>query len=85
MILNVSISQHAEEQLRVKAAFAGVDLATYVSRVVEVLAKSSTSDEAFALLRDEFDRSGMSEEQLVGLLEEVKHKHRVEKRARKAS
>jgi hypothetical protein len=41
-------------------------------------------EEILAPLRREFDESGMSEEELVGFLTEVRDEVRREKRARKA-
>ena len=51
---------------------------------METLERAATRpslDEVLAPLRDEFDRSGMSEEELTDFLEDAKHEARAERRA----
>ena len=85
MVLSLSISAEAEAKLREKAVAAGVDLATYASKTLERVASRPSLEEVLKPLRDEFNESGMSEEQLTEFLEEAKHDSRAERRARRAS
>ena len=85
MVLSIPISAEAEAKLKAKAQAAGVDIATYAAKTLERVALRPSLDEVLAPLRESFKRSGMTEDQLVELLEEVKHESRAERRARKAS
>ncbi|MGD1276118.1 MAG: hypothetical protein ABR964_02700 [Tepidisphaeraceae bacterium] len=85
MVLSLSISAEAEARLKAKAAAAGVDLESYVSTTLERFASRPSLDEVLRPLKEEFDESGMSEEQLTEFLEGVKHEARAERRARRAS
>jgi hypothetical protein len=68
--------------LKAKAAEAGVDVQAFVAIMLERAALRPTLDEALAPLRAEFDESGMSEDELVTLLESAKHEMRAERRGR---
>jgi hypothetical protein len=85
MVLSLSISPETEAKLKAKAAVAGVDLATYAAKTLERLAERPSIDDVLAPLRAEFERSGMSEEELTQLLEQTKHQSRAEQHSRKAS
>ena len=85
MVLSLSISPEAEAKLKAKAAAAGVDLNTFASKSLERIATRPSLDEVLAPLRAEFDQSGMTEEELVNLLEQTKHEVRAEEQSRKAS
>jgi pyruvate/oxaloacetate carboxyltransferase len=85
MTLTLAISAEAEAKLIAKAAAAGVDVATFAARTLERAACKPTLEEVLAPLRGEFERSGMSEEELTELLETAKHEARAERRARRAS
>ena len=76
MVLSLSISAEAEARLKAKAAAAGVDLESYVSTTLERFASRPSLDEVLRPLREEFDESGMSEEELTEFLEGVKHEAR---------
>jgi hypothetical protein len=82
VVLNLSISAEAEAKLKVKAAMAGIDVATFASRTLERFASRPTLEEVLRPLRDEFDKSGMTEDELAEFLEQVKHEARAERRAR---
>ena len=82
MTLTVTISTEAEAKLNAKAAAAGVDVATFAANTLERVASKPTLDEVLAPLRDEFDRSGMTEDELTDLLEQAKHEARAERHAR---
>ena len=85
MVLSLSISAGAEAKLKAKAAAAGVDVETFASRTLERFANRPSLDEMLKPLREEFDRSGMSEKELTDFLEEVKHEARAEQHTRRAS
>jgi hypothetical protein len=85
MVLNLSISADAEAKLQAKAAVAGVDIATFASRTLERFASRPSLDEVLVPLREEFEKSGMTEEELTQFLEQVKHEARAEQSARRAS
>lgn len=79
MVLNIPVSVEVENKLKAKAAVAGVDVQAFVAIMLERAALRPTLDEALAALRAEFDGSGMSEDELVNLLESAKHEMRVRK------
>lgn len=86
MVLSIPISQEAQAKLLAKAAAAGVDVAAYVAALVEQAAKAPLSlQEISGPVADDFARSGMTDDELGDLLEEVKHEMRAEKRSRRAS
>jgi pyruvate/oxaloacetate carboxyltransferase len=85
MTLTVSISAEAEAKLIAKAAAAGVDVTTFAAQTLERAASKPTLEEILAPLRSEFERSGMTEDELTQLLEQAKHEARAERRARQAS
>jgi hypothetical protein len=85
MVLHVPISAEAEARLHAKAAAAGLDAETFAARALEQVLTRPTLEEILGPLREEFDASGMSEEELVELLETAKHEMRAERRARTAS
>jgi hypothetical protein len=85
MVVSVSISPEAESKLKSKAVSAGVDVETYVSRVVERLASSPASVEAISgSVAEDFARSGMTEDELAEFLEVEKHAMRAERRQKRA-
>ena len=85
MVLSFSISPESEARLKARAAEAGVDIETFAARALERIAAKPTLDETLAPLRSQFETSGMSEDELTELLEQVKHEDRAERRARQAS
>jgi hypothetical protein len=85
MVLSVTISNDAEAKLRAKAAAAGVDVATYAARQLELMAAAPRSlREVSGPVAEAFTRSGASEEELSDLLEAEKHAMRRERRERSA-
>jgi hypothetical protein len=82
MTLAISLSAQAAEMLRAKAAAAGVDVATYAARELErSLAPARSLSEISGPAFDEFQKSGMTDDQLGDLLEDAKHAMRAERRA----
>ena len=84
MTLTLNLAERDAQRLAEKAQAAGVDVQTYVERIVRAAATSPPLDEALRPVRDAFHASGMSEDQLGELLEEAKHEMRRERRARQA-
>jgi hypothetical protein len=85
MVLSLSISPEAEATLKVKAAAAGVDVETYATRRLELMASPPRSlREISGPIADEFARSGMSEDELSDFLEAEKHAMRAERREKRA-
>jgi pyruvate carboxylase len=76
MTISVSISKEAEAKLMAKAAAAGVDVAAYASQALERVVSRPTLDEVLEPLRAEFDQSGMTDDELSGMLEAAKHEAR---------
>ncbi len=85
MVLSIPISPDIEAKLKIKAASAGVDIETFAAKTLERVASRPALDELLAPLRAEFESSGMSENELVDLLESAKHEMRAEQRARQSS
>ncbi len=82
MTLTLPISHEVEARLAAKARAAGVDVATYITAVVEENAKAPMSiKEISGTTAEAFKASGMTEDELGDLLEEEKHAMRAERRA----
>jgi hypothetical protein len=85
MVLSVTISSETEAKLRAKAAAAGVDVATYAARQLELLAKRPKSlHEISGPIGEAFSQSGMSEDELTEFLETEKHAMRDERQEKSA-
>jgi hypothetical protein len=81
MVLSLSISGEADAKLRGKAAAAGVDVATYAARQLELLmARPKSLRETTGPIGEAFSQCGLSEDELSGFLEEEKHAMRAERR-----
>lgn len=81
MVLSVPISAEAEARLKEKADLAGVDIATYASRQLELITRQPRSlREISGPIAEAFKESGMTEDKLGDLLEEEKHAMRAAKR-----
>lgn len=85
MTLSISISPEAEAALKAKASAAGVDVETYAARQLELMASPPRSVRAISgPIAEAFARSGMTEDELVELLEAEKHAMRAERRAKQS-
>jgi hypothetical protein len=82
MTLTVDLADADAQRLAEKARAAGVDVQTYVERLVRLAATSVPLDDVLRPVREAFQASGMSEDELGELLEEAKHEMRRERRAR---
>jgi hypothetical protein len=80
MTLAVPISSEAEQRLVDKAKAAGVDLPTFVSRLLEAEAQRPTVVELSGEAFDHFKRMNLSDEELGERLEEKKHAARASRR-----
>ena len=80
MTLSVAISPQAGRRLEDKAKAAGLDLATFVSRLLEVEAHRRTVVEMSGQIFENFKRMNMTEEELGERLEEEKHAARAARR-----
>lgn len=85
MVLSLSISAQAEATLKAKAAAAGVDVETYATRHLELMASPPKSlKEISGSIAADFARSGMTEDELSDFLEAEKHTMRAERREKRA-
>jgi hypothetical protein len=82
MTLTVDLADADAQQLAEKARAAGIDVQTYVARLVHSAAVGPPLDEVLRPVRAAFHASGMSEEALGELLEEAKHEMRRQRLAR---
>ncbi len=80
MALSIPLSAEAEAKLNEQAAAAGKDAARYAAEIVEAAVTKPTLDQILAPVREEFARSGMTEEELTTLIEEAKHEARQTRR-----
>lgn len=80
MTLAVPISPQAERRLADKANAAGLDLPTFVSRLLEAEARRPTLLELSGEVFENFKRMEMTDEELGDRLEEEKHAARAARR-----
>jgi hypothetical protein len=80
MTLAVPISPKAESRLADKAKAAGVDLPTFVSRLLEAEAQRPTLIELSGQVYENFKGTNMTDEELGERLEEEKHAARAARR-----
>jgi hypothetical protein len=85
MTLTLNLPDEDERRLSEKAKAAGIDLQTYVERIVRTAANRPPIDEILRPVRDAFHASGMTEDELGELLEKAKHDMRAERRSRPTS
>lgn len=79
MTLQISLSPEAESKLRERAEASGQDLAACAAHVLDEALGKPSLDEILGPVRQSFEQSGMTEEQLSELLEREKHAMRAEK------
>ena len=83
MTLTIEIPKSVEERLADKARDAGLDVKSYVARIVQDHARKPTLKELRGPVYQQFLASGMSDEELGDFLEKAKHEMRAERRAQK--
>lgn len=81
MDVTIHIDPADEPRVRERAAAAGKDVAAFVAEVALKAITAPTLDEMLAPVREQFARSGMTDDELGDFLEDVKHDMRREKRA----
>jgi hypothetical protein len=84
MTLTLKLADKDVERLAQKAQAAGIDVQTYVERLVHAAAGSPPLEEVLRPVREAYRDSGMSEDELGDLLETAKHDMRRERRARQS-
>jgi hypothetical protein len=84
MTLTLNLADGEARRLAEKALAAGVDVQTYVERIVRAAVTGPPLDEVLRPVHDAFRASGMSDDELGELLEQAKHDLRRERRARQS-
>jgi hypothetical protein len=79
MTVSVHLPIEDERRLALKAETAGVDLQTYVERIVHGAAARPPIEELLRPVRDAFHATGMTDDELGELLENAKHEMRAER------
>jgi hypothetical protein len=72
MTLTIQLPHDDEARLAMKAKEAGVDLPTYVERLLKADVSRPPIEEILQPVQDAFDQSGMSEDDLSNLLVQAK-------------
>jgi hypothetical protein len=82
MSLTIQLQMEDEARLALKAKHAGVDLPTYVERVLKADVSRPPLEEILKPVHDAFVKSGMSEDDLSDLLVKAKKDMRTDRRSR---
>lgn len=83
MSLTINLPAEAEARLAEQAKAIGVDVPTYVERILRAAASRASLDEVLKPIRDSFHESGMTEEELSDLLVKAKKAMRADRRTRR--
>jgi len=83
MTLTIELPAQDETRLAEKARAAGIDVPTYVERVLRAEASRRPIEETLKPIHDAFDASGMTEEELGDLLVKAKKEMRRDRHNRK--
>lgn len=84
MDITISISPDIKDKLQQRASESGQDVQAYVERLIEkALSGPPSIDELLAPVRKQFEESGMTEEELDGLIEEAREEAWQERQAQK--
>jgi len=78
--LQITLHAETEARLRERARQAGQDPSSYAAQLLHEAVRKPSLDEILAPVRQAFEASGMTEEELSDLLEREKHAMRAEKR-----
>ena len=81
MTVTIQLPVEDEARLAMKARQAGVDLPTYLERLLKAEVSRPALDEVLNPVRDAFAESGMSEDELSDLLVKAKKQMRAERRS----
>jgi hypothetical protein len=82
MSLTIELPTEDEARLAMKARQAGVDLPTYVERLLKAEMSRPALEEILKPVQDAFAESGMSEDDLSELLVKAKKEMRADRRSR---
>jgi hypothetical protein len=83
MSLTIQLSAEAEARLTEQAKAIGVDVPTYVERILRAAASRTSLEEVLKPIRDALHQSGMTEDELSGLLVKAKKEMRQDRRRRR--
>jgi hypothetical protein len=83
-MLQVPLAPETEEALRERAKANGQDAATYAARLIQEALSAPSVDELLAPFRKQVEESGITDEELDQLGEELRHEVWQEHQARKA-
>ncbi len=83
MSLTINLPAEAEARLAEQAKAVGVDVPTYVERILRAAASRASLDEVLKPIRDSFHESGMTEDELSDLLVKAKKAMRADRRTRR--
>jgi len=81
MTLTIQLPVDDEARLTRKAELAGVDLPTFVAKLLKIEAWRPPIEDILKPVRDAFAESGMNEEQLSDLLVNAKKQMRTDRRS----
>ena len=84
-MLQIPLPPDTEEALRERAKASGEDVSSYAVRLLQEALGAPSVDELLAPFRKRVEESGMTDEQLNQLGEELRREVRQEQQARKAS
>jgi hypothetical protein len=74
--LKLLLGSDTSERLKLRAAASGRAVADYAAALIEDAVTKPSIEEVLAPVREQFARSGMSEDELSDFLEEAKHRRR---------
>ena len=83
-MLQIPLPPDTEEILRERAKANGEDVASYVTRLIQQALTAPSVDELLAPFRNQVDQSGIADDELDRLGEELRQEVRQEKQAQKA-
>jgi hypothetical protein len=82
-MLQIPLSPATEETLRERAKSSGSDVSGYAARLIQEALSTPSVDELLAPFRKQVEESGITDEELDRLGEELRREARLERRARK--
>lgn len=83
-MLQIPLPPDTEETLRQRAKANGEDVSSYAVRIIQDALNTPSVDELLAPFRKQVEESGISDDELDQLGEELRQEVRQEKQARKA-
>ncbi len=83
-MLQIPLPPDTEETLRERAKANGQDVSAYAARLIQDALNTPSVDELLAPFRQQVEESGITDEGLDRLGEELRHEVRQDKQARKA-